>query len=242
MCLRLFESNWTSLTHNLNRLLRFISQRISQQMDWSPVNLRLMKTTMADDIQKQTNILALMGQRQVSQTTGLAAVGRDFEEEQRRLLEEEQFIAEETEKMQETMENKQQMQQAVAGGGAAGAGGGAAGAGGAAPGGGGAGGAPTANQPVTLQELSMKAQEIAQRLSQMGESQKDSELLALRKANPSLASIVKDQLAQFRQQTNTQGGAQLRDQMFGKAGQAPLAVPATREVPAITRRHRQLWD
>lgn len=213
--LRIFETNWTPLTHNLNGLLRFIGSKVSRLMAWEPVTARLTRTTMADNVERQANILQMMMSRQVSQSTGMQQVGLKFEEEQRRLIEEDQFVQEETAKAQEEQAGKDQMSQAVQG-----AGQGAAPGGAPAAGGGGGGAPPGPNDKISLQELAGQAQEIAQELAAMPESQKDSELIALRKANPNLAAIVKDQLAQNKQQTNQAGGEQLRAQMFGKQGSA----------------------
>lgn len=130
--MRLFEANWSHLTHNLNRFLAKLVDKVAQVMSWEPVNCRLQRTTHADDMNRQMAILQLMMGGQVSRTTGLSSIGRDFKEETRLKLEEEREEAELTSQMQEEMELSAQMDQMAApqGGGA-----GAAAAGGAAAGG-----------------------------------------------------------------------------------------------------------
>ena len=79
--------------------------------------------------------------------------------------------------------------------------------------------APQPDQPTTLQEHAGKAEQMAQELSTYPDGKRKSELLQIRKSNPTLAALVQDSLRQLRQQTDTQGGSQLRQQM-GKAAAA----------------------
>lgn len=102
--LRLFEANWSHLVHGLNRFLMRLVDNVSQVMSWEPVNCRLKPVTHADDLNRQMAKLQLMMGGQISRTTGLAAVGADFAEEERRKLEEERIVAEATEDMQRELE------------------------------------------------------------------------------------------------------------------------------------------
>ena len=119
--LRLFESYWAPLTHNMNGFLGWLVESIAKALNWEPVSARLMKVTHADDMNRQAAKLQLMMGRQISQTTGLKSVGMDFEDEQKQMLEEEKFVSDETQKMQEEMQDEAQMQQAVQGAAAGGA-------------------------------------------------------------------------------------------------------------------------
>lgn len=76
------------------------------------------------------------------------------------------------------------------------------------------------NQQVTPEELLGRAQYMAQQLMGMPESQKDSELIKLKKVDPTLHSLVKSQINDIRQQAKTQGGSQVLAQQFGKQGEA----------------------
>ena len=117
--LRLFESSWSHLVHNLNAFLSDLVEKVSRALSWDSVDVRLAKVTHADDLNRQMAKLQLMMGQQISQTTGLKSVGMDFEEETRRKLDEEQFMAEETAKMQQRMEQMAQMEQMAPPGGAA---------------------------------------------------------------------------------------------------------------------------
>ena len=240
--LRLFESYWAPLTHNMNGFLSWLVESISKSLNWEPVSARLMKVTHADDMNRQAAKLQLMMGRQISQTTGLQSVGMDFESEQKKMLEEEKFVSDETTQMQEEMTNEAQMQQAVqgaaggaappgaappAGGGAPPPGGGAAPAGGAAPGGGATGGGSGPNTPVTPQELMQKADEIASQMQSLPDSQRQSEMMALKKTDPTLHALVKSRMDDQKQQAQQQGGQQVLAQQYGKQGSAaPLPIPS----------------
>jgi hypothetical protein len=243
--LRLFESYWAPLTHNMNGFIANMVETIAKALNWEPVQARLMKVTHADDMNRQAAKLQLMMGRQISQTTGLKSVGMDFEDEQKKMLEEEKFVADETQKMQEEMQDEQAMQQAMQGAGAGGAppgaggappggdpnaaaagGGGAPPPTGAAPGGGATGGGTGPNTPVTPQELMSKAEQIAGQMQALPDSQRQSEMIALKKTDPTLHALVKSRMEDQKQDAQLQGGQQVLAQQYGKQGAAaPLPVP-----------------
>lgn len=130
--LRLFEANWSHLTHKLNRFLAKVVEKLSQVLHWEPVVARLQRVRVADDINRQMAILQLMMGGQISKSTGLEGLQLVFEDEARRKLEEEQVEAEVTQKAQEEMEQAADLssiisptpiQQMVSGQGIGGAGG-----------------------------------------------------------------------------------------------------------------------
>jgi len=236
--LRLFESNWSHLVHNLNNFLNTLVTQVARVMGWDPVTATLQRVTHADDLNRQMAKLQLMMGRQISQTSGLQSVGMDYEREQKRILEEEEFLAEQQQEMQERQEQAgmmdamaptpmQQMQggdPAAAGGmpppGGAPPPGGDPAAAGMAPGGAAGMQSITAmaqmgeNTPITPQEMLGRAQGIAQQLMMMPESQKDSELRNLKGINPTLHSLVGSIMDDMRSQARMQGGAML----MGQAG------------------------
>ena len=191
--LRLFESYWAPLTHNMNGFLGWMVESIAKALNWEPVTARLMKVTHADDMNRQAAKLQLMMGRQISQTTGLKSVGMDFEDEQKKMLEEEKFVADESQKMQEEMADeagdcRQLVLRAALGAAYLRAvplrvveahhrreGEPAPGRSGAAPGSGPTGGGGRANTPVTPQELMAKAEEIAGQMQSLPDGQRQSE-------------------------------------------------------------------
>ena len=118
------------------------------------------------------------------------------------------------------------------------AGGGGAAAGGMAPGGAGGAGAgaapgvdPMTGQPMTAgpitqmissggmpqtpEEMTQQAQAMAQQLLGLPETQKDSELRALKQKNQVLHDLVRAEMDRIRGDAKSQGGAQLMAQQFG---------------------------
>jgi hypothetical protein len=85
---------------------------------------------------------------------------------------------------------------------------------------------------------------LAQQILGMPESQKDSELIQLKKSDPTMHSLVKSQIEDIRRQAQTAGGAQVMAQQFGKQGMAAPAwlfkekwepdYPDDGEVPTLT--------
>jgi hypothetical protein len=246
--LRLFESSWSSLPHNFNGFLRFIVKQVSQLLNWEKIGAKMKRVTHADDMQRHTAALQLMMGGQISQSTGLGSIGMDFRDEVQRMMSDQRYQAEQQSKLQEEMEQSSQMAQMAApapqGGGPMGPGGAPPGGGGGAPpAGGGGGGAPPPggaamdvasqlptgpNQQTTPEELLSRAQYVASQIMGMPESQKDSELIKLKKVDPTLHALVRSQMNDMRQQAKTQGGAQMIAQQFGKQGSVPLPPPHRR--------------
>ena len=242
VALRLFESTWHHLCHDTNAMLMWLVRQAGQIMSWEAVEARLKRVTIADDIQKQTNALQLMMSQMLSGKSGLAAIGYDWDAEQKRLSEESRMQAENQARTQEEMEQAGAAQQIAKGQPAAPPGGGG---GGAAPPGGGApppgGGDPAAaaagtamagpvsnyiastgpNVPQTPEDMMAAAQQIAQELLGMPEGQKDSELRKLKQANPVLHSLVRSNLDQIRRDTKSQAGNAAMGQMQQGGGAPP---------------------
>lgn len=241
VALRLFEATNSSIPHNLNGLLRFIAKQASQILGWEKPNIALKRVTHADDVTRQQAKLQLMMGGQLSKTTGLESIGVDNKEELARMMDDQRDEAEAQANLKEEMDQAAIMEQMAqpqpAQGGDPNAQGGQPGAAGAAGAAGGAGGPagmaaqsvtaglPTGpNQETTPEELQSRAQYVASQLMGMPESQKDSEMIKLKKVDPTLHSLVKSIIGDMRQQARTQGGAQLLAQQFGKQG-SPILIP-----------------
>lgn len=243
--LRLFEANWSHLPHNLNKFLSNLVNNIARVMSWEPVGAKLQRVTHADDLNRQMAKLQLMQGQQISKTTGLKSVGIDYEEETKRMLEEERIYAEEQQRMQKEMEQSQQMQDLSQSGdmmqGMGQAGAGATGqpqqGGAPVPAAGGAPigpGQPTAvdqfimqrrnapNIPRTPEDMQQQAQLIANQLLSMPEQMKDSELIKLKRGDPTMHALVSSIIDDIRQQARTQGGAMVMQQQYGQGQPAPV--------------------
>jgi hypothetical protein len=227
--LRLFESSWTHLVHNLNGYIAYIMKRLGQLLSWESAEAKMEQVTHADDMQRQMAKLQLLMGGQISKQTGLRSVNVDFFDETRRQMQEQRFEAEQQNKLQEQLEQEAQMAQM-----------GQPQQGGGQPGQPGQGGGdpsqglppgsaatiaaqPTIpNKPTTPNEMLAKAQELSQQILSMPESQKDSELIQLKRTDPTLHALVKSQIEDIRRTAQTQGGAMLMNQQFNKQGGSVL--------------------
>ena len=232
IALRLFESTHRQLVSDANNFLQWLTDSISRIMSWELVDASLKRVTIADDMQKQMSALQLMMGQQLSGTSGLAAIGYDWETEQKRIADEARKQQETQARMQEEMEqagfaaeiakgmNPAMQQQQQQGGGApmdpAMAGGGNP-VGPDAQSAMGAGGSPVSEYiqtmgpdvPVTPNDLQASAQQLAQQLLGLPEGQKDSELRKLKQHNPTLHALVRQNMDDIRSQARMQGGAML---------------------------------
>jgi hypothetical protein len=243
--LRLFEANWSHLPHNMNRFLTDLAGHVAKVMSWEPVGAKLVRVTHADDLNRQMAKLQLMQGQMISKTTGLGSVGLDYEDETKRMLEEERIYAEEQERMQKEMEQAQQMKDLsqsvdmMGGMGQAGAGatgmpapGGAPAP--AAPGAPAGPGQPTAvdqflmqrhnsgSIPRTPEDLQQQAQLIANQLLSLPETQKDSELIKLKRGDATMHALVTSIIDDIRQQARSQGGAMVMAQQYGQPAPAGM--------------------
>jgi hypothetical protein len=227
VALRLFESTWHHLVHEINMFVQWVVDQTSQILNWEAVKARLQRVTIADNLEKQMAALQLMMGGQLSGTSGLAALGYNWDAEQRRIAEEARKQQEEQARMQEEMEQsgfaadmaKGNVQPGAAGAGGAPPGGGDPAAAGGAGGGGdpaAAGGMPapgpitgylesmSPNTPQTPIDMMATAETLANELLGLPEGQKDSELRKLKQENEVLHSLVRSKMDQIRQETRMQ--------------------------------------
>ncbi|MEM4409817.1 MAG: hypothetical protein QXI19_13855, partial [Candidatus Caldarchaeum sp.] len=178
---------------------------------------------------------------QISQTTGLQALGLDFKSEQRRIMEEERYVQEQMARIQKEMEQmqaaeqlappmtvsnflmqQQQQQQAAMQGQAPPGGPPASGGAPPAPGMSGMPGMDALSQALagpqqgqTPSDLIQQAQSLAPQLLQLTESQRQSMMRQLKATNPALHALVKQMIQDQYQSMRTQGKQMLMQQQFG---------------------------
>jgi hypothetical protein len=235
--LRLFEATWHHLVHDNNSFLRWLVNQSSQLLAWEVVRATMRRVTHADDFNKQMAQLQLMMGQAISQTTPLRGLGLDWKDEQRLISEEAKFQAQLQSEMQEEMqqaafgEQIAQGQPPMPGGAAPGqpgmappSAGGAAVPAGADPAGMG-GMSPVnqllqgfgANTPITPMDMLSSAEGLAAQLLTLPETQRRSELMALKTKNPVLHDLARAAMDQKRQQARSAGQAM----MLGQQGAQP---------------------
>lgn len=221
VALRLFEATHISLVNGNNMFLRWLVRQVAPMVSLPVADLKFKRVTYADDYQRNMAALQLFMGQQLSGTTALGAMGYDWREEMRRIGEETGYQQRLQAELQKDMETEA-FGEAVAMGGAGQAA--PAGQAGAAP----AGMAPQSpvssflasqgpNSAISLSELEALAESLAQQLLGLPESQKLSEMRALKEKHQTLHSLVKAKLEQIRNQARTSGASML-------LGQQPAAV------------------
>lgn len=223
VALRLFEATNIHLVHNNNDFLRWLVKNVAQILTWEQVKASMSRVLHADDFNKQMAQLQLMMGQAISQTTGLKTMGLDWDSEQRQIAEEARRQAQIQAEIQEEMEQAAFGEQIARGQPAAGPGGMPAGAEGGAM-----AGDPAAQQmspvtgliqggnvPQSLDDMVSTAESLAAELLGLPESQKDSELRALKDKNETLHALVKSKMESMRNRARTAGASMLLSQQGG---------------------------
>jgi hypothetical protein len=74
----------------------------------------------------------------------------------------------------------------------------------------------TPNVPRTPEDLQTQAQLLANQILSLPESQKDSELIKLKRGDQTMHALVSSIIDDIRQQARNQGGAMVMQQQFGQ--------------------------
>jgi len=225
--LRLFESSHQSLVYDNNQFLQWIIRQVAPLVSLPSVKAKYRRVTHADDFNKTMALLQLLMGGQISRTTGLRPLDVDFKEETRQLAEDARFEQEVQARVQEEMEQAAFGAQIAKGqppGGDPAAQGAPAGPGGQMPAGdpAAAGGPVSPTSPTTtapfpdpnasMDELQAYAQNMAQQLLRLPETQRKSELVSLKSKHSVLHALVTAELRQVRSQARSQGAAMILGQ------------------------------
>lgn len=94
MGLRMFERMWYPFTNNLDECAQWAANQVCLVEQKDPFIVTVNKTSFIEDEMNKQTRLQLSAQGAVSQTTGLKAIGLEFEEETKLKMAEEQQLAE----------------------------------------------------------------------------------------------------------------------------------------------------
>jgi hypothetical protein len=84
MAARLFEAHWQHLVSAGETFLKWVNKKVSDELGWKPLGIRLTKPKIADNMDHLMLMLQLMQTGKISDTTILERLGRDITEELRR--------------------------------------------------------------------------------------------------------------------------------------------------------------
>lgn len=212
--LRFFEKVWGIHINTLNRWGQWLCDCRTKIIKSTPVNFSLVKSSIYEnDMSIEYKSKLGMG-GVISMDTALRPLGIDYELEQVKLRDEQLRAAEIAQKDEEDTAKADELKasiyrpqpgtqqlMAAQGGGAAPAGGAPMPAGGALPG----GGAVPGTGAASIDSLWDQAQQMAQQLMTMPDSERRSQLIDLAKTNPPLHADVKAILDQMENQAKQQG-------------------------------------
>jgi len=205
--LRLFQNTWTHLGAQFDGWIAWLMDTVSVLFNWDKAKARIPMPTMADDIERRQLLLQLMSGNVISKGAGLTPLGMDADDQLHEIFRERRAAEDAEMRYQLESQQRQMMQQQFAGGGTP-----AMMAG--QPGGQG-GGMPTPQ--ITMDDMSMQADQQAQQLLAMPYEARRAEMLKLKKSNETLWASVKAKMQTQRQEMSSQGKQMIQQQM----GQPP---------------------
>lgn len=192
VALRVFERHWQFLVDGFNDLINWTMKIIARHLGWDDITGKLASVTLADDVERKALLLQSAAGQDISKTTAYKVFGIDFIKEQKRIA-------------QEQMEMQAIQQRAMAAAQAT-----QMNAGYNAPQDtGGEDGLPAAaGTPVgaTPGDIWSQAGDIAKNLVlNTPPSQVRGQLIRIKQTNPTLHSMVKQQMDDLRSQLRSQG-------------------------------------
>ena len=188
VALRLFEKEWGNLVSGYNNVIDWVITLVGRYFRWSDkVEAHLRPVTMADDMERKAIIMQAAAGQDVSKQTAYRALGIDYMDEQRRIVTEQQEIQRLQRKAMEEASSQQ------------------------LDGSGGEGAGPNAVTGATPGDVWEQAGEIAHSLlTQTPETQRRSQLIAIKHSNPTLHAMVLQRMEELRTQAEGQGRAMLQ--------------------------------
>jgi hypothetical protein len=103
LSLKIIETAWSSLRWELNSLLRWIRDSLSQTYNWPPVTLSLSEIQFQCEPSESMILHQLAAQGDVSKTAALAPLGLDFIDEQTTIYDEQKQVQENQMKLEDYM-------------------------------------------------------------------------------------------------------------------------------------------
>jgi len=196
VALRIFERTWGHIVAEYNGLVKWVIESLCNTFDYGKIKGSLRSVTLADDVERKAIFMQLSSGMKISDETSLSPYGIDFLEEQKKIVEEQRAVQELQQQAMEEQEAAAMGEQGAAG----------------ASGEEGAPGGEVGATPGDVQEQAkQKAQEL---LFQIPETQRRGELVRIKHSNPTLHAMVKQEMANIRQQMMSDGYAQQQQQMM----------------------------
>jgi hypothetical protein len=239
---RMMQAANAPLIYKISEALTWILGKIAKIVGWEPVRITFKPPTLVDDIQMAMARLQMVGQGLVSESEGVGGIGLDYADQLRKKVDDELLKMKEQRRLEEagvaqevakSLLQPPQQQQAQGGGAQGGdpaqqqvdpstgmpmgQGGGATGAPGIAGGMMGLPSGPAPGQKISLEQLQADGEAISQQLAMQPPGVRQGYMQRLKQRSPALHAQVKASLGNLDYQLKSQGGAMLRQQMYGQA-------------------------
>lgn len=195
VAIRVFEKQYQYMVDGFNSVIDWSLTRISRHMHWDEISGSLQSTTLADDVERKALMLQAAASGDISKGTAYKTVADiDFMDEQKKIVTEQSQI----QNIQQRAMAAQQAQQLN---------------GGPGPEEGDAAGVPGGSVGATPGDVRAQAEEYAQQLLSMPDSQRRGMLIKIKQSNPTLHDQVIGIMNDIRSQARSQGGAMMLQQM-----------------------------
>lgn len=207
MALRLFEKSNPELTSLYQNYLSWVSSTMQRVCNVQPFEASWRPVTLIDDMENKGMMFQAMAGNQISPQTGLSVMGiESYRDEVRKRLEADRILAEEEREFQEEMaKDDEAAQLAMQMGGAVDP---AMAEQGGAPLDPAVMGGPTAG--ATPESRTQEAERLAQEIMVMEATARRSQLIQLKKTDPTLHALVSQKIEDMEQQAGTAGVAAAR--------------------------------
>ena len=93
LALTLFENKWRWFRNESERFMFWLSNKLTPRLGWSPVKLGLLPLKISSDIARATMDMQLAAQQSMSWSSAFKGIGKNYLEEQRRIIDEQKTIA-----------------------------------------------------------------------------------------------------------------------------------------------------
>lgn len=190
VALRLMEKQENAMVDGFNTFLQDVADKVCHYFNWDPVEVELRSITLADDLERKGLQLQAAAGMDVSKQTAYQPYGIDYMEEQKRILDEQLEI----QKLQQEAQEETQSQQKSE-----------------------AMGEENGGQiglPMTPTDIVQQADQMAKQIISAPEINRRNMLNQIRMSSPALHAMVKQRLAEMRQDMSREGRAQIEQQMM----------------------------
>lgn len=201
VALRLFENTWSSMVDGNNDIISWVLSKLCRYFQWGEITGKFQSVTLADDLERKSLALQASAGGDLSKGTAYQPFGIDYLAEQQRIISEQKKVQELAQEAEDEAMSQQEIGETQGGGQAA-----------------------AASSPS---DMLQQAQQMAQQMLTLPDGVRRSQLIDMKRSNPTLHALVTQNLTDMRQDMSTQGQQMMMEQMRAEQQQSggPQAGP-----------------